>query len=77
MSQTITVSSKTIGETLANLNTLTKEIKEIKAKLFEKEPLYGSDEWWEWSEKRADEDIKANRLVRFDSAEKAIKWLNS
>lgn len=77
MNQTITVSSKTIEEIFAHLNTLTKEVKEIKAKLFEEEPPYGSDAWWEWSERKADEDIKANRLVRFDSAKDAIKWLNS
>lgn len=77
MSQAVMVSPKTIQEILVHLHTLTKEVKEIKAKLFEKEPLYGSDEWWEWSERKADEDIKAGRLVRFDSAKDAVKWLNS
>lgn len=77
MNQTVTVPSKTIEEILARLNTLTNEIKAIKAKLFEKEPEYGSDEWWEWSERKADEDIKAGRLVQFDSAKDAVKWLNS
>lgn len=77
MNQAVMVSPKTIGEILAHLNILTKEIKEIKAKLFEKEPPYGSDEWWEWSERRADEDIKTGKLVRFDSVKDAIKWLNS
>lgn len=77
MNQTVTISPKTIQAILERLDTLTKEVKIIKARLFEKEPEYGSDEWWEWSERKADEDIKANRLVRFDSTEKAIKWLNS
>ena len=61
MNQTITVSSKTIEEILVHLNTLTKEVKEIKAKLFEKEPPYGSDEWWKWSDKRALAEIKAGK----------------
>ncbi|OGD98816.1 hypothetical protein A3A49_00690 [Candidatus Curtissbacteria bacterium RIFCSPLOWO2_01_FULL_38_11b] len=43
----------------------------------EVEPPYGSDEWWKWSEKKADEDIKRGNVVKFDSVEDAIKWLNS
>jgi len=43
----------------------------------EVEPPYGSDEWWKWSEKKADEDIKKGNVVKFDSVEDAIKWLNS
>jgi hypothetical protein len=77
MNQTITVPSKTMEEIFVRLNTLTSEIKAIKAKLFEKEPPYGTDEWWKWSEIKADEDIKANRLIRFDSVNDAVKWLNS
>lgn len=77
MNQTITVSSKTIGNILTRLDTLTKEVKAIKSKIFEEEPPYGSNEWWEWSERRADEDIKTGKLVRFDSVKDAIKWLNS
>jgi len=43
----------------------------------EVEPPYGSDEWWKWSEKKADEDIKKGNVFKFDSVEDAIKWLNS
>ena len=77
MNQAITVSSKTIEEILAHLNTLTKEVKEIKAKLFEKEPPYGSDEWWKWSDKKALEEIRAGKGIKFNTAKEAIKWLNS
>jgi len=75
--QTITISSKTIDEIISRLDNLTREIKTIKMKLFEEEPLYGSEEWWEWSERKADEDIREDRLIRFDSVKKAVKWLNS
>ena len=61
MNQAITVSSKTIEEILAHLNTLTKEVKEIRAKLFREEPPYGSDEWWKWSDKKALDEIKAGK----------------
>lgn len=62
MNQTVTVSPKTIQEILSRLDQLTKEVRIIKTKLFEQEPPYGSDEWWEWSEKKADEDIKTGRV---------------
>jgi len=77
MSQAVIISEKTIEEIFARLDSLAKELKAIKTKLFEKEPLYGSDEWWEWSERKADEDMGKNRLVRFDSINDAVKWLNS
>ena len=60
--QTVTVPAKTFEKILSRLDQLTRDVQVIKSKLFEKEPVYGSDEWWEWSEKRADEDIKAGRI---------------
>lgn len=75
--QTITVPVETFEKLVSRLDELTREVKAIKMSLFEKEPSYGSKEWWEWSEKKADEDIKAGRVFKFDSAEEAIKWLNS
>lgn len=76
MNQAVTVPTKTVNEILTRLDTLTREVKAIKAKLFEGKPPYGSDAWWEWSEKKADEDIKNGRLMKFNSTEEAIKWLN-
>lgn len=76
MNQTVTIPSKTIEEILTRLDKLAKEVKAIKAKLFKEEPSYGGEEWWEWSEKKADADIKKGRLMRFNSTEEAIKWLN-
>ncbi len=77
MAQTITVPAKTFEEILSRLDRLTRDVRAIKARVYQQEPPYGSEEWWEWSEKRADEDIKAGRVFKFDSAEEAIKWLNS
>lgn len=75
--QTVTVPAKTFEEILARLDKLTRDVHAIKAKLFESEPPYGSDEWWKWSDKKAREDIKKGRVMEFKSAEEAIKWLNS
>lgn len=61
MSQAATVSTKTINTIQARLDELTKEVKAIKARLFEEEPPYGSDAWWKWSDKKAQEDIKAGK----------------
>lgn len=75
--QTVTVPAKTFEKILSRLDQLTQEVRTIKSKLFEEEPPYGSDAWWEWSDKKAKEDIKAGRIMKFDSAQEAIKWLNS
>ncbi len=75
--QTVTVPVKTFEKILSRLDQLTKDVQDIKSTIVEKEPLYGSGEWWEWSDKKAKEDIKAGRIMKFDSADKAIKWLNS
>lgn len=77
MAQTMTVPVKTFEEVLSRLDTLARDVAAIKVRLFEQEPLYGSKEWWEWSDKKAIEDIKTGKGIKFDSAEDAIKWLNS
>lgn len=77
MNQAITVSPKTIEEILTRLDRLTREVRAIKARLFEEEPLYGSDEWWEWSEKKADEDIKAGRYKVYKNVKELIKDLHA
>ena len=77
MNQTITVSSKTINEILARLDELTNAVKKISLRLLTEEPPYGSDEWWEWSDKKAIEEIKAGKGVKFNTVQDAIKWLNS
>lgn len=80
MTQTTTVNTKTIQLLRTRVDKLTRELEAIKKKLFEitnKEPPYGSDEWWEWSDKKALEEIKAGKGLRFKSAKEAIKWLNS
>lgn len=75
--QTITVPAKTFEKILSRLDLLTQEVADIKTRLFEKEPHYGSNAWWEWSDRKAKENIKAGKVMKFDSAQEAIKWLNS
>jgi len=77
MANTISIDTKTVATILKRLEELTRDVKELKAKLLESEPPYGSDEWWEWSDKKAIEAFEAGKGIKFDSAEEAIKWLNS
>lgn len=59
--QTVTVPTKTFEEILFRLDQLNRAVEAINEKL-ESAPIYGSDEWWKLSEKKADEDIKAGRV---------------
>jgi len=77
MNQTITVSPKTIEEILARLDKLTREIKVIKTKLFEKEPPYGSDAWWEWSNTEALKEIKAGKGTKITNKKELDAFFKS
>lgn len=77
MAQAITVSPKTIEEILNRLDLLTREVKAIKARLFEKEPPYGSEAWWEWSDVKALEDIKEGRYTKISNKKELTAFLDS
>ncbi|MEK7558757.1 MAG: hypothetical protein AAB521_00455 [Patescibacteria group bacterium] len=77
MNQAITVSPKTIEEILARLDKLTREIKVIKTKLFEKEPHYGSDAWWEWSDEKALKEIKAGKGIKITNKKELDAFFKS
>lgn len=77
MANGVSVNTKTVNHIVAQLDKLARDVEAIKARVFEQEPPYGSDAWWEWSDKKALEDIKAGKGIKFNSAKEAIKWLNS
>ncbi len=77
ISQATTVSQKTIEEILTRLDRLTREIKAIKTKLFEEEPLYGSDEWWEWSDEKALKEIKAGKGTKITNKKELDAFFKS
>lgn len=77
MGNTISVDVKMLRDILSRLDKLTSDIEAIKTKLFEGEPPYGSNEWWEKEMKEAEESFKKGEGISFDSAEEAIKWLKS
>ncbi len=63
MTQTISVDINTIKLILQRLDDLAQDVAEIKKKVSEKEPPYGSQAWWDWSDKKAKEDIKKGRYT--------------
>lgn len=77
MNQSIAVSQKTLEAIFDRLEKVAREVKSIRKKLDETEPLYGSEAWWRWAEKKADEDIAKGKVVKFNSVREAVKWLNS
>ncbi len=58
--QTITVPAKTFEKILSRLDQLGRMVETINEKL-EGAPPYGSDEWWEWSNKKALKSIKEGK----------------
>jgi predicted transcriptional regulator len=77
MNQTVTISAKTIDEIFSRLDELTRAVKKIAAKLSEKEPLYGSDEWWDKEIKEAREDIEAGRYTTVNNRKELRQFLAS
>ncbi|OGG26558.1 hypothetical protein A2960_03685 [Candidatus Gottesmanbacteria bacterium RIFCSPLOWO2_01_FULL_39_12b] len=65
-----------LDKILSSLEELKREVSQVKAKL-EEAPSYGSEEWWDWSDKQAMEDIKAGRYKTFKSVKELTKHLDS
>ena len=74
--QTVTVPTKTFEKIVSKLDQLTAQVEAINDKL-EGAPLYGSDEWWEWSDKKAKEDIKAGRYTALHNKKELQEYLDS
>ncbi len=62
MSDTISFPVTKLDKILKVLTELKTDVARLSEKVEDLEPIYGSDAWWEWSEKKADEDIKAGRV---------------
>lgn len=75
--QTVTVPVKTFEKILAKLEQVAKDVQAIKSSISEQEPPYGSDEWWEWSDKKAKEDIKAGRYTTLRNKKELKEFFKS
>lgn len=76
MANGVTLSQPAYKELIQRLSKLEKMVGFLVEK-FEKEPFYGSDEWWKWSIKKGEEDIKKGHYKLFDSAKEMTKYLRS
>ncbi|GIW64692.1 MAG: hypothetical protein KatS3mg092_0625 [Patescibacteria group bacterium] len=76
MANTITLTQSSYKELLNRLSRLEKMVATLLEK-FEKEPTYGSDEWWYYSIKKGEEDIKKGNYKVFDSSKDLKKYLKS
>jgi len=77
MAQTVAVDIKTINDIEKRLDKMAKEIKFLKEKLLETEPPYGSDKWWEWSDKKALEEIRAGKYTEIRNETELKEFLDS
>lgn len=74
--QTVTVPAKTFEKILSRLDHLSRAVEAINEKL-EGVPPYGSDAWWEWSDKKAMEDIKAGRYTTLHSKKEVKEFFKN
>lgn len=77
MNNVITVDAKTIGTILSRLDKLARDMEVIKERLLQEEPEYGSDAWWEWSDKKALEDIRAGKYTEISTVKELQIHLDS
>ncbi len=63
MSNTITVPASFIDTVLKKLDRLEKTVARLASVLEEKEPPYGSDAWWEWSNKKGLQEIREGKGI--------------
>lgn len=77
MNQTFATTQKTLEAILSHLEELKREIKSIRKKLEASEPPYGSDAWWQWSDKKAIEDYKKGRYTKISSKRELDKFFDS
>jgi hypothetical protein len=61
------------SQVISILTQIQKDLTEVKKKLENLEPAYGSEAWWKWSNSRAAKDYKEGRYKEISSK----KELNS
>lgn len=78
VNQTKILKETTVISLLDDLEALSQAAKNVREKLLKIFPAkYGSDLWWEKSDKEALESIKQGRGKKFETYEEAVKYLES
>ena len=74
--KTLTVSEDTFNQIVNELKAVKKELVKVK-ELLSHAPPYGSDEWWEWSIKKSEEDYRNGNYVTLKSKKELQDYLDS
>lgn len=77
MNQTIVLQAQQVNKILKTLLDLKREVARLTEKVEGLEPIYGSEQWWEWSDRKALEDIRAGRFVEFKNVKDLQLHLDS
>ena len=76
MTQVVAIDTGTVKNILSTLRELKEQLVRLNERL-EGEPPYGSDAWWQWSDKKAKEDIKAGRYTKIRGKKELHLFLDS
>lgn len=76
MTQVVAIDNATVKNILSTLRELKEQLARLNEKL-EGEPPYESDAWWQWSDKKAKEDIKAGRYTKIRSKKELHRFVDS
>ncbi len=63
MNQTVSIPETTVNRIIETLLEVKQEVKRLVEKMESLEPSYGSDEWWEWSDKKALRSIREGKGI--------------
>lgn len=63
------------GQILTILFKIQKDLAEVKKRIEQLEPVYGSNAWWEKEEAEADEALKQGRTHKVSSVSELIRQL--
>lgn len=63
MNQTIAIPANTLNKILKTLLDLKRDVARLTEQVEGSEPTYGSDEWWEWSDKKALKSIREGKGI--------------
>lgn len=75
--QTINIPIETFEKLISRLDELTQEVRAIKVRLFDKEPPYGSKQWWEWSDRKALKSIREGKGIKIHNKKELDAFFQS
>lgn len=77
MADVVTVRSDTLSQILVRLKALQKDVRSIGKKVEDLEPVYGSDAWWQWSDKGAVESIERGDYYELKNKKELDSFLDN